>query len=88
MGSASLTNCITSSMDQEEGLLLGSCMASRSEADSGPVVELAAEGSRQQTVSSDRVFQSGFMYHLFLVVASFLTAKGRSSYKSSVALFW
>lgn len=39
MGSASLTNCMTSSMVQDEGFLLGP--PSRSEA-SGPVVELAA----------------------------------------------
>lgn len=75
MGSASLTNCITSSMDQQEGLLLGSCMASRSDADSGPVVELAAEGSRQQTISSDRVFRSRFipLPHNRLFLVSFLT---------------
>lgn len=43
MGSASRTNCITSSMDQEEGFLPGSWAPSRSDArDSGPVVELAA----------------------------------------------
>lgn len=43
VGSASRTNCITSSMDQEEGFLPGSCAPSRSDTrDSGPVVELAA----------------------------------------------
>ena len=45
VGSASLTNCITSSMDQEEGFLLDMCAPSRSDVprDSGPVVELAAK---------------------------------------------
>lgn len=51
VGSASLTNCITSSMDQEEGFLLG-CAPSRSDTrDSGPVVELAA-GQAQHTRSN------------------------------------
>lgn len=46
VGSASRTNCITSSMDQEEGLLpLGILGVSHSAdaAASGPVVELAAK---------------------------------------------
>lgn len=42
-GSASRMNCITSSMDQDEGFLLGSCRPSLSDPGaSGPVVELAA----------------------------------------------
>lgn len=48
VGSASLTNCITSSMDQEEGFLLGGRRLSRSDATaSGPVVELAASKAEQ-----------------------------------------
>ncbi|TRY56061.1 hypothetical protein DNTS_017906 [Danionella cerebrum] len=53
-GSASLTNCITSSMDQDEGLL--QCILGRlrsAAAGSGPVVELAAE---QREICSDAKF--------------------------------
>lgn len=56
MGSASLTNCITSSMDQEEGFLLGSCMPSRSDTDSGPVVELAADRADGKRLVSTKRF--------------------------------
>lgn len=49
VGSASRTYCITSSMDQEEGFLLGSCNFSRS-IDSEPVVELAAAEEHTQRV--------------------------------------
>lgn len=53
VGSASRTNCITSSMDQEEGFLPGSCAPSRSDArDSGPVVELAANGAATRSIRS------------------------------------
>lgn len=56
MGSASLTNCITSSMDQEEGFLLGNCRLSLSDARaSGPVVELAAAQNIEMELISSHI---------------------------------
>lgn len=66
MGSASLTNCITSSMDQDDGFLLGSAAASRSEPPaSGPVVELAAA---RTTHTSDRDQHSSVQYSVKVLI--------------------
>lgn len=66
MGSASRINCITSSMDHEEGFLpLGILGDSHSAAGvSGPVVELAAAGKNEQQIRmiiivADKIIQIG-----------------------------